>query len=510
MAYLIGIDIGTSGTKTVLFNEQGEAITQSLYEYGMKQLKPGWAEQSPEDWWKAVCHTVPDAMQKAGVSKEDISGIGLSGQMHGLVLMDKDGGVIRDSIIWCDNRSVKECEEITDKVTFKKLMEITCNPALTGFTASKLLWVRNNEPWNYEKTKKILLPKDYIRYKLTGEYATEVSDASGMQFLDVPNRCWSNEILDLLGVDKSLLADVHESYKITGVVNEEAALLTGLKKGTPVAGGAGDQAAGGVGNGIVKPGVVSATIGTSGVVFAYSDSVKMDPKGRTQTFCHAVPGAWHIMGVTKSAGLSLKWFRDEFCNEEKTVASLMGVDPYILIDKECEQSSAGSNGLIYLPYLMGERTPHLDDDAKGVFFGVTPLHTKADFIRSVMEGVAFAMNDCLNVIKETGVPVQEIRASGGGGRSNVWKAIQSDIYQSDITSVNASEGPALGVAILAGVGTGVYKNVREACDAVIKIKQVRKTDEAIQSIYRGYYDLYQSLYLSLKDHFKNLSQLQQR
>ena len=261
-----------------------------------------------------------------------------------------------------------------------------------------------------------------------------------MQFLDVPKRCWSREILDLLDVDPGLLADVYESYLVTGRVSKEAAALTGLKEGTPVVGGAGDQAAGGVGNGIVKAGVVSATIGTSGVVFAYSDSLKMDPQGRTQTFCHAVPGAWHIMGVMKSAGLSLKWFRDQFCNEEKAVAALMDVDPYVLMDKECEKSPPGAKSLIYLPYLMGERTPHLDDDAKGVFFGLTPSHTKADFIRSVMEGVAFAMNDCLNIIKETGVPVQEIRASGGGGRSKIWKSIQANVYKSDVKTVNATEG----------------------------------------------------------------------
>lgn len=507
MAHLIGIDIGTSGTKTVLFNEKGETVSQSTYEYGMKQLKPGWAEQNPGDWWKAVCYTLRDTLSKSGISKDDISGIGLSGQMHGLVLLNGQGQVIRDSIIWCDTRSVKECSEITERVTFQKLMDITCNPALTGFTASKLLWVRNNEPYNYEKTKKILLPKDYIRYKLTGEYATEVSDASGMQFLNVPRRCWSDEITGLLGVDKSLLADVYESYQVTGYVTEEAAELTGLRKGTPVVGGAGDQAAGGVGNGIVKNGVVSATVGTSGVVFAYSDTVKKDPLGRTQTFCHAVPGAWHIMGVTKSAGLSLRWFRDQFCSEEKSVASCLDVDPYIIMDKECEKSPAGAAGLIYLPYLMGERTPHLDNDAKGVFFGVTPTHTKADFIRSVMEGVAFAMNDCLNVIKETGVAVDEIRASGGGGKSKTWKAIQADIYKSDITTINASEGPALGAALLAGTGTGVYKSVEEACSAVIKVKDVHKTDEKLQKVYDGYYTLFRSLYGSLKEDYKKLSLL---
>ena len=291
-------------------------------------------------------------------------------------------------------------------------------------------------------------------------------------------------------MDPGLLADVYESYLVTGRVSKEAAALTGLKEGTPVVGGAGDQAAGGVGNGIVKAGVVSATIGTSGVVFAYSDSLKMDPQGRTQTFCHAVPGAWHIMGVMKSAGLSLKWFRDQFCNEEKAVAALMDVDPYVLMDKECEKSPPGAKSLIYLPYLMGERTPHLDDDAKGVFFGLTPSHTKADFIRSVMEGVAFAMNDCLNIIKETGVPVQEIRASGGGGRSKIWKSIQANVYKSDVKTVNATEGPALGVALLAGVGVGIYKSVEEACDAVIKIKEVQKPDLSTQRIYEGYYDLF--------------------
>ncbi len=508
MAYLIGIDIGTSGTKTVLFNEYGDTVAQSVYEYGMKQLKAGWAEQNPEDWWKATCYTLKATLKKAGIKGDDITGIGLSGQMHGLVLLDEQGAVLRDSIIWCDTRSVKECKEITDKVTLEKLMRITCNPALTGFTASKLLWVRNKEPHIYEKVKKVLLPKDYIRYKLTGEFATEVSDASGMQFLDVPKRCWSKEILSILEVDRSFLANVYESYEISGYINEQAAETTGLKKGTPVVGGGGDQAAGGVGNGIVRSGVVSATLGTSGVVFAHSDSVKIDNLGRTQTFCHAVPGAWHIMGVTKSAGLSLKWFRDHFCKEEISVAGLMDVDPYVLMDKECEKSSLGSNGLIYLPYLMGERTPHLDNDAKGVFFGITPTHTKADFIRSVMEGVAFAMYDCLNIIKDTGVPVDEIRASGGGGKSKIWRSIQADIYRSDVYTINAQEGPAMGAALLAGTGTGVYKSVTEACDMTIKIKDVQNTDTIAQKTYKKYYTLFTELYRSLKDDFKNLASIQ--
>lgn len=507
MAYLLGIDIGTSGTKTVLFDETGKTITSALEEYPLYQPNIGWAEQDPEDWWKASCDGIRKVLAKSGVNPADISGIGLSGQMHGMVLLDAENKVLRRSIIWCDQRTTAECAQITSLVGEKRLIEITANPALVGFTASKIMWVKNNEPAVFEKIKKILLPKDYVRFRLTGEFATEVSDASGMQLLDVPGRCWSGEVLSKLGIEREWLADVYESQVVSGHVSNEAAALTGLKAGTPVVGGGGDQAAGAVGNGIVKPGVVSSTIGTSGVVFAYLDKISIDPKGRVQTFCHAVPDTWHVMGVTQAAGFSLKWFRDNLCKEEMSVADLMDTDPYVLMDQMADKVKAGSNGLIYLPYLIGERTPHLDADAKGVFFGLSTIHKKSDIIRSVMEGVVYSLKDCLSIISEMGVNVSEVRASGGGGKSRLWKQMQADIFGLPITTTNSSEGPALGVALLAGVGTGVYKDVAEACDTAIQAKSIQQPDEGNVNIYAKYYKLYRKLYDSLKDDYKELSQI---
>lgn len=508
MQYLLGIDIGTSGTKTVLFDTLGNTVASDLSEYPMYQPHSGWAEQDPEDWWRAVYTTINNVILKSGVASSDIRGIGLSGQMHGAVLLDKDNRVLRKAIIWCDQRTAKECGQITSLVGRERLVSITANPALTGFTASKILWVRNNEPEIFEKVKKILLPKDYIRLMLTGEFATEVSDASGMQLMDIPARKWSGEVLEKLQLDKGLLAEMYESQEISGRVSSRAAELTGLKEGTPVAGGAGDQAAGAVGNGIVKPGVISSTIGTSGVVFAYMDQVSIDPGGRVHTFCHAVPNTWHIMGVTQGAGLSLKWYRDNFCIEEKRTAELMGIDPYVLMDREAEKVAAGSEGLIYLPYLMGERTPHLDPNARGVFFGISARHEKPAFIRAILEGVVYSLKDCLEIIKEMGVSIKEVRASGGGGKSPLWRQLQADAFGSDITTINSSEGPALGVALLAGVGTGIYGSVAEACDAVISVKSRQAANMELNSVYNGYYRLYGSLYKALKENFTQLSKLQ--
>lgn len=507
MKYLIGIDIGTSGTKTVLFDTKGKSVSNCTVEYPMYQPKIGWAEQDPSDWWKAVCESTKNVIKKSGVNVSDIAGIGLSGQMHGLVLLDEDNNVLRKSIIWCDQRTHAECAEITKKVGAKRLIEITANPALTGFTASKILWVRNNEPDVYSKISKILLPKDYIRFMLTGDYATEVSDASGMQLLDIKNRCWSVEVLEKLEIKKEWLGKVYESCENTGCVNEAAAQMTGLAAGTIVAGGAGDQAAGAVGNGIVKEGIISSTIGTSGVVFAHMNNIEIDMKGRVHTFCHAVPGAWHVMGVTQGAGLSLKWFRDNFCIEEMRTADLMGIDPYILMDKEAAKITAGAEGVLYLPYLMGERTPHLDPDAKGVFFGLSAAHNKAHMIRAVLEGVVYSLRDCIEIIRGMGIEASQVRASGGGGKSPLWRQMQADMFNTDICTVNSSEGPALGVAILAGVASGIYKDVVSACDEIINVKETQSPDEKTANEYSRRYKIYKSLYEHLKDDFKEISKL---
>lgn len=507
MAYLLGIDIGTSGTKTVLFDINGNTIASSLYEYPLYQPQVGWAEQNPEDWWKATYTTIKDVITKSGIKPTEIKGLGLSGQMHGLVLLDKNNKVLRPSIIWCDQRTDKECKQITEIIGKERLIEITANPALTGFTASKIMWVKNNEPHIYEKAAKILLPKDYVRFMLTGEFATEVSDASGMQLMNIAERSWSEEVLEKLGIDKSLLPKLYESQEVSGTINKEAAALSGLEEGTPVVGGAGDQAAGAIGNGIVKPGIISSTIGTSGVVFAYTDKVTIDPKGRVHTFCHAVPNTWHVMGVTQGAGLSLKWFRDNFCSSEKEAAALMDTDPYVLLNKQAEKVKPGCDGLIYLPYLMGERTPHLDPFARGVFFGLSARHSRRDMLRAVMEGVSYSLKDCMEIIKEMGIEVSEVRASGGGGKSVLWRQMQSDMFNSEVVTINSTEGGALGVALLAGVGAGIYSSVPEACEAVIKKVTSQKPIKENTDIYNKYYKVYGNIYSALKEQFKIVSEI---
>ena len=468
MNYLLGVDLGTSGTKTVLFDTAGNVMASKTVEYPMYQPQNGWAEQDPRDWWNATAVTTKAVIEESGVDPADIKGVGISGQMHGLVMLDKAGQVLRRSIIWCDQRTAQECEEITRRVGKERLIAITANPALTGFTASKILWVRNHEPEIYAQCAHILLPKDYVRYMLTGEFATEVSDASGMQLLDVPNRCWSDEVLEKLEIDKSLLAKVYESPEVTGTITKESAALTGLKEGTPVVGGAGDNAAAAVGTGVVEDGKAFVTIGTSGVVFAHTSDISIDPKGRVHTFCCAVPGCWHVMGVTQGAGLSLKWYRDNFCQAEMETAKGMGKDPYFLMDQQAERVPIGCNKLLYLPYLMGERTPHLDPDCRGVFFGLSAIHTKYDMLRAVMEGVTFSQRDSVEILREMGVDLKEMLACGGGGSSPLWRQMLADTFNCEVKTVVSKEGPALGVAILAGVGAGIYKSVEEGCRAVIR------------------------------------------
>ncbi len=507
MAYLMGIDIGTTGTKTLLIDEKGKVISSNTQEYPLYIPKPNWAEQNPEDWWQATIKSIRKVLADSKVKCEDIKGIGLSGQMHGSVFIDKEYNVLRPCILWCDQRTARQCEYITNKIGKERLIQLTCNPALTGFTAGKVLWVRENEPEVYEKTYKILLPKDYIRFKLTGSFATEVSDASGTLFLDVRKRKWSDEVLEELDIDKNFMPECFESPVISGRITKKVSELTGLKVGTPVVGGGGDNAAAAVGSGIVKEGRVFSSIGTSGVVFAFSREVKVDPLVRVHTFCHAVPGTWHVMGVMLAAGGSLRWFRDSLGTEEVKEAKKRGVDPYEILTEEASKVEPGCEGLIFLPYLSGERTPHANPNAKGVFFGLSLKHKKAHLIRAVLEGVTFGLRDSLEIIKEMKIPVDEIRAVGGGARSSLWRQIQADIMNQEIMTINVTEGAAFGAAILAGVGTGIYGSVEEACDNLIfptsKTKPILENVE----IYEGYYKVFRKLYPPLVESFDRVNEL---
>ena len=508
MAVFLGIDIGTSGTKTLAMAENGSILATATEEYPLYSPKPGWSEQEPVDWWTASVKGVRKVMKTAKLKAADVAGIGLSGQMHGSVFLDKSGNVIRPALLWNDQRTAAECDQIEKLAGGRRaLIKMVANPALTGFTAPKILWLRNNEPKNFAKTTQVLLPKDYVRYRLTGEFATEVSDASGTLLLDVVKRRWSKKLLGKLDLDAGLFPEVYESEDVSGVLSEIAAKEMGLNAGTPVVGGGGDQAASAIGNGIVRRGVVSATMGTSGVVFAHSDEVQVDPDGRLHTFCHAVRGKWHVMGCVLSAGGSLQWFRNQLCQQEIAAAKRRKIDPYELITQQAAEAPAGSEGLFFLPYLTGERTPHADPNARASWIGLSLRHGKGHMARAVMEGATFAMRDTLEIIKEMNIPVKEIRLSGGGARSQFWKQMQADIYGQQVVTINAEEGPAYGVALLAAAGTGAYKDVVEACKATISVVTKTKASAKEKKAYNAAYPVYQQLYQSLQDDFQTIQTL---
>jgi len=503
MSYFMGIDVGTTGTRAIVIDgENGRVVAGATAEHPLYTPQPLWAEQDPADWWRSTLEAVRGALaqgREAIGPTFEVAAVGLSGQMHGVVLLDDQGEVLGPSLIWCDGRSQEQCDYITETVGADRLIELTSNPALVGFSAPKLLWLRQYRAEQFNRAAHFLLPKDFIRYKLTGELATEVSDASGTLLFDVENRQWSEWVLRLLELDASLLPQVYESFEVSGEISAEAAQATGLLPNTPVVGGGGDQAAGAVGNGIVRSGLVSSTIGSSGVVFAHATKPVRDKQGRVHTFCHAVPGAWHVMGVTQGAGLSLRWFRDEIAGPfEKAAAAQGGQDIYEVLTKQAEEAPPGSDGLIFLPYLMGERTPLLDPQARGVWFGLTAAHKREHLVRSILEGVAYSLQDCLQILIEMGLPVDEIRASGGGGKSPLWRKIQADVFGREVVTVNAAEGPAYGAALLAGVGTNFWPSVETACDATIAVTNHTNPDPAAVSVYRRYYPLYGEIYQRLK------------
>jgi xylulokinase len=489
----LGIDVGTGGSRAVLIDRYGQIVAAKTVEHEpFASPQTGWAEQDPRDWWRASSAAIRAIVKDDKVKIDEIAGIGLSGQMHGSVLLDKSDQVLRPALIWCDQRTELQCQRLTNDVGASRLIELTCNPALTGFTLPKLLWVRENEPEVWSLVRSVLLPKDYVRLRLTGDKATDVADASGTLLLNVAERKWSTEMMAAAEIDESILPKVYESQEITGWLSEAAAAETGLPAGIPVVAGAGDQAAGAVGVGIVQPGSVSATIGTSGVVFAATNQPALDPKGRVHTFCHAVPSRWHVMGVTQGAGLSLRWFKDQF-----GVIDGEG-DGYEYLTNEAAAVPPGANGLLWAPYLMGERTPHLDPNARAALVGITASHTRAHVIRAILEGVAFSLRDSFEILKEMGVPAQSVRLAGGGARSALWRQIQADIYGQPVETVEAEEGAAYGVALLAGVGTKAWSSVDEACAAVVKTKARIAPDAKSAELMDRQYKAFQALYPALR------------
>ncbi len=495
--YILGIDVGTGGTRALVIDERGKLVASATEEHrAFASPQIGWAEQDPADWWRATGLAVRKALSSADLAGDSIACVGLSGQMHGAVMLDAAGDVVRPALIWCDVRTEKQSNDIHAKIGKSQVIQLTCNPALPNFTLTKLLWVRENEPENWKRVRSVMLPKDYVRFRLSGERAIDVADASGTLMLDVAKRRWSREVLNALEIDASLLPKLYESPDVCGRISGEGAAATGLNAGTPVVAGAGDQAAGAVGLGIVAPGTVSATIGTSGVVFASTDRPALDPKGRLHTFCHAVPGRWHVMGVTQAAGLSLRWLRDLFGE-----SSLDGADPYERMTAEAAKTPAGSDGVLWAPYLMGERAPHLDPNARGALLGLAASHNRGHVVRAVLEGVAFSLKDSLSILEEMGVPAQKIRLGGGGARSPLWRQIQANAYGSEVEIPRTEEGAAYGAAILAGVGVGIWPSVDAACSAVVEIAHRVATRADGVAIMKTRYSEYKKIYPALKSIF---------
>jgi xylulokinase len=484
---LLGVDVGTGGTRAVLIDRSGRVLASFASDHApIRSEHIGWAEQDPEDWWMAAREAIAGAMAAAELTGAEIEAVGLTGQMHGCVMLDAEGKVLRPALIWADQRTQPQCDWLTEKIGFARLIELTCNPALPNFTLTKLLWVREHQPEIFAKIAHVLCPKDYVRYRLTGEFAMDMQEASGTLLLDVANRRWSAEVAEAAGIPMEWLPRLFEGPEICARISTAGAGATGLAAGTPVAAGAGDQGAGAVGMGILEPGSVSATIGTSGVVFAATDAPIKDRLGRLHTFCHAAPGRWHVMGVTNGAGLSLRYFRDTFAPGSS----------YEKLSALAEDVPAGSDGLMWAPYLFGERTPHLDPEARAAFVGITASHTQGHFIRAILEGVAFSLRDTLTLFRELGVPVKAIRLGGGGARGALWRKIQADVYGQPVELLEAEEGGAFGAALLAGAGIGVWASVEAACAATVRVAETIAPKDA--KVMEEAYTKYRRIYPALK------------
>lgn len=494
--YFLGIDTSTTSSKALLINEQGEVVATAASPHTLQTPHPLWSEQSPAEWWQAVAHSIRQVLQMAAIGGSEVGAVGLTGQMHGLVILDEEGKILRPAILWNDQRTQAQCDEIHRRMGRERFIQITGNVALTGFTAPKLLWVAQNEPETYRKICHVLLPKDYIRYCLTNVYVMDKADGAGTVLFDLKARDWSPEVLTALEIEAAWMPRTYEGPQITGTVTAEAAALTGLKAGTPVVAGGGDQAAQAVGVGAVEPGIVGLTVGTSGVVFATTPAPLIEPQGRLHAFCHAVPGMWHFMGVMLSAAGSLQWYRD-------TLAPGVSFDELL---KPAETISAGSEGLFFLPYLSGERTPYPDPLARGAFAGLTLRHTQAHMTRAVLEGVAFGLKDCFELIRNAGLgKITQVRASGGGTKGALWRQILADVLESELVTVNTAEGAAFGAALLAGVGLGVWKDVPTACKKSVRITGTTLPQPQNYAVYRRAYTVYHDLYPALQPLFKKMT-----
>ncbi|AXC10489.1 Xylulose kinase [Acidisarcina polymorpha] len=485
----LGIDVGTGGTRAVIVDENGKVLSSASSDHDpFRAAHPGWAEQDPEDWWRAAQEAIADAIRFSGAGGDEITAVGLTGQMHGAVVLDVAGEVLRPALIWCDQRTGPQCDWLHEHIGRERLIELTCNPALPNFTLTKLLWIKEHEPEIFAKIAHVMCPKDYVRYRLTGTFAIDVHEASGTLLLDVTHRKWSSEVASIAGINEEWLPPLYESQEVCAEISVAAAANVGLAVGTPVVAGAGDQGAGAVGMGILKPGSVSATIGTSGVVFAATDAPTKDPLGRLHTFCHAVPGRWHVMGVTQAAGLSLRWFRDTFAKGAT----------YDALGRSAANIRAGSDGLLWAPYLLGERTPHLDSHARAAFVGITADHTPPHFTRAILEGVAFSLRDTFTLFAELGIPVNGVRLGGGGARGPLWRRIQTDIYGYPAEVLTAEEGGAYGAALLAGVGAKAWPDTDTACEHSLQVAETLQPDPETAKVYTEAYRLYREVYPALK------------
>lgn len=492
MAYFLGIDISTTGSKAIIIDERGEIQTTASSPHTLQSPRPLWSEQNPDQWWQAASASIRAALEQAHLAGEDITAIGLTGQMHGLVLLDDAGEVLRPAILWNDQRTQAQCDEIHARTGKEKFIQVTGNVALTGFTAPKILWVQENEPEVFARIAHVLLPKDFVRYKLTGSLAMDKADGAGTVLMDLKTRQWSPEILSALEIPSNWMPKLYEGPEITGMVNSEAAAQTGLPAGIPVIAGGGDQAAQAVGVGAIREGIVALTLGTSGVVFATTNSPFIEPEGRLHAFCHSVPGCWHLMGVMLSAAGSLRWYRDTF-------APAMDFGQLL---KPAAEIDPGSDGLLFLPYLTGERTPYPDPLARGAFVGLTVRHTMPHLTRAVLEGVAFGLRDSFELMKDAGLTsIDQLRVSGGGAKSPLWRQILADVFNSELVTVNTTEGAAYGAALLAGVGVGYWPTVEAACDATVRVTDRVNPGEETALNYERVYGIYRGLYPALRQSF---------